>query len=347
MNEKDRIDYVRKTCVVDFFEILKRELQWNEAGQMERKMREWKNGIIKKQKREQINRKKRIRWIKRFLFAMLIGVFALLIYLIVMLCSLITNTFTSSEKDGKSSEIIQEEILDKNTEKDTTSLSREELVRKQIEDFVSQHGLSIEDYPETLIESLIANPEKEEFVLNYPFKKNTYSNQRLAGSIQQSQVPLFMQWDDRWGYYPYGNGIIGVIGCGPTSLSMVALHLLQDAKLTPIYMADYAMENGYYEEGIGTAWDLMTKGARSLGLKVQEVTLDENVVMRHLKQGRPIICAMGPGDFTTAGHFIVMVAEENGKIRINDCNSISRSAKLWEFEEIKYQIRNMWAYSVK
>lgn len=141
--------------------------------------------------------------------------------------------------------------------------------------------------------------------------------------------------------------MIGVQGCGPTSLSMVALHLLQDAKFTPIYITDFAMQNGCYVEGVGTAWDLMTEGARRLGLKVQEVSLVENLVMRHLRQGRPIICAMGPGEFTQRGHFIVLVGVEDGKIRINDCNSKSHSEKLWEFEEFKDQIRNMWAYSAR
>lgn len=305
--------------------------------------------------RQKSRNKKRVRWINRLLFVMLIGTIMLLIYLIVMLCVLITNTFENRIKENQNSIAIQEEDgkpsqignMDRNTEKDNTNLSREELVLEQISVFAREHHLSIEDYPEDLIESLIANSEKEEFVLNYPFKKNTYSNQCLEENLQKSEMPLIMQWDDRWGYYPYGNGIIGVMGCGPSSLSMVALHLLQDAKYTPIYMADYAMENGYYEEGVGTAWALMTEGARRLGLKVKEVGLDENVVMRHLRQGRPIICAMGPGDFTKIGHFIVLVAEENGKIRINDCNSISRSVKLWEFDEFKDQIRNMWVYSVR
>lgn len=300
------------------------------------------------------NKKRKKQGIKRLLSVMLIGTIVLLVYLIVMLCVIITSTFENRIKENQNSAILQEEgrssqigNSDKNTEIDNTTLSREELVRKQISTFAREHHLSIENYPEDLIESLIANSEKEEFVFNYPLKKDTYSNKKLIECIGQSQMPLLLQWDDRWGYYPYGNGIIGVMGCGPTSLSMVALHLLQNAEFTPIYMADYAMENGYYEEGVGTAWDFMTKGARKLGLKVQEVGLDENVVMRHLRHGRPIICAMGPGDFTKTGHFIVLMAEKNGKIRINDCNSISRSSKLWEFEEFKDQIRNMWAYSVR
>lgn len=326
----------------------------------------------KENKKRVKRKKKRVKQTNRLLFAMGIVVLVLLIYLIITLCSLIGKTLEDMSQGNWSDGTTQgiwgmwnsdEESDDaestKNSDKskdDTesedihagnTPASREEYVREQIRNFADEHQLSISDYPEELIESLIANEEKEEFVFNYPLKKGTYSNLKLTECIGRAQMPLLLQWDERWGYYPYGNGVIGVVGCGPTSLSMVTLHLLQDAKYTPIYMADYAMRNDYYAEGVGTAWDFMTKGARRLGLKVQEVGLDENVVMRHLRQGHPIICAVGPGDFTTTGHFIVLAGVEDGKIRIHDCNSRERSEKLWDFQEFKYQIKNMWAYSVR
>ena len=207
--------------------------------------------------------------------------------------------------------------------------------------------LDLKNYPEVLIHAYEINPEMEEFVLNYLSKKESYSREILDEYLCQTEVPLFLQWDSRWGYYAYGSSIMGVTGCGPTCLSMVALHLLQDAKLTPIYMADYAKENGYYAEGVGTEWRFMTEGARALGLKVQEVSLTERIVKRHLEQGRPIICAMREGDFTETGHFIVLVGVEDGKIRVNDPNSRLRSERLWDYDELEYQIKSMWAYSVK
>ena len=64
--------------------------------------------------------------------------------------------------------------------------------------------------------------------------------------------------------------------------------------------------------------------------------------MDNLEAGNPIICAMGPGDFTTAGHYIVMVGTRDGKIQVNDPNSILNSEKLWTYEDIEGQIRNLW-----
>lgn len=278
--------------------------------------------VEKRRNKSEVQRRKRDRRLKKLLLGLAILILILLIYIIFTLCSLIAKTLEYQKEESDGSVVVQD------TEKET---------------YIDKY----KGIPEELLEVLEKNSETEAFVLNYPLKKGTYSKADLDECLNQSKVPLLLQWDSRWGYYGYGSSIIGVTGCGPTCLSMVSIHLLQDAKLTPVYLADYAKENGYYAEGIGTAWDFMTYGAENLGLNAQEVTLDENVVMRHLRQGRPIICAMGPGAFTESGHFIVLVGVEEGKIRVNDPNSKARSEKLWTFEEFKYQIKNMWAYSVR
>ena len=51
---------------------------------------------------------------------------------------------------------------------------------------------------------------------------------------------------------------------------------------------------------------------------------------------------MGPGDFTSTGHFIIMTEYIDGKIKVNDPNSKARSEKLWNLSDIKYEIRNLW-----
>jgi hypothetical protein len=51
---------------------------------------------------------------------------------------------------------------------------------------------------------------------------------------------------------------------------------------------------------------------------------------------------MRAGDFTTTGHYIVLVGAEDGMIRVNDPNSYINSEKLWSYEQIEGQIRNLW-----
>ena len=85
-------------------------------------------------------------------------------------------------------------------------------------------------------------------------------------------------------------------------------------------------ENGYYVEGTGTAWALMSQGAATMGLSAQELTLSDSRIRERLVAGAPIICSMGPGDFTDSGHFIVLSAlNSDGTIQIRDPNSPKNS----------------------
>ena len=62
-----------------------------------------------------------------------------------------------------------------------------------------------------------------------------------------------------------------------------------------------------------------------------------------LEAGTPIILALGKGDFTSSGHYIVLTGMENGFFIVNDPNSRIRSGMLWSYEELEGQIRNIWA----
>lgn len=203
-----------------------------------------------------------------------------------------------------------------------------------------------EQYPEEFLELLTKNPETLDFVYGYPANKNKIFNIDIKEEVNSNKVPLFLQWDERWGYAAYGDSVIGINGCGPTCLSMVAAYILHDEKMNPKWMAQFSEKNGYFSTS-GTIWTLMSKGAEELGMESVEIPLDYNRIINNLHAGNPIICSMGPGDFTTEGHFIVMTGVQNGKIIINDPNSRERSEKLWDYEQIKNQIKNLWAFRVK
>lgn len=208
--------------------------------------------------------------------------------------------------------------------------------------FAQEQGLPTSAWPKELVELLKKNPDAEEFVLQYPLKKDKTFEIDLTNQEYSDIVPLFFQWDERWGYTQYGDNVMGLTGCGPTCLSMVCVYLLNDGAYHPRYIADFAEENGYCVPGSGSAWTLISEGGETLGLDVTEIPLDEDRILRNLKVGNPVICIMGPGDFTTTGHFIVLTGYEDGKIRVNDPNSRVRSEELWAYEDIKGQIRNLW-----
>ena len=114
---------------------------------------------------------------------------------------------------------------------------------------------------------------------------------------------------------------------------MVAVGLTGDTSINPKVVADYSRKNGYLVNNIGTSWNLMTEGAKHFGLYGMEISLDENVIISKLRQGHPIIASMGPGEFTSEGHFIVLAGiDENGKIIVNDSNSKINSSKKWDID---------------
>lgn len=212
--------------------------------------------------------------------------------------------------------------------------------------FAADNGLALEDWPTELIALLKKNPETEDFVLNYPLLKDTYQDIDLSEYADTDEVPLFMQWDKRWGYTSYGEDMLAISGCGPTCLSMVSVHLLNDTSLNPRVIAQFSEENDFCAPGDGTKWTLISEGGVMLGLNVEEAYLEESNISQILESGNPIICAMGPGDFTSSGHYIVLTDYVDGMIKINDPNSIARSEKLWSYDEIAGQIDNLWECSL-
>lgn len=213
---------------------------------------------------------------------------------------------------------------------------------QKVMDYAKENDLSYLQYPKSLIELLERNPETERFVLEYPTAKDLEYTIDLSGYSRDS-VPLFMQWDQRWGYIQYGSDVAGLTGCGPVCLSMAAYYLTGNDAYSPDKMLAFAAENGYYVSGSGSSWTLISEGGVKLGFDVTELPLDENRIRANLEAGVPVICVMGPGDFTTTGHFIVLTGWEDGRIRVNDPNSMANSEKLWTYDQIADQIKNLWA----
>ena len=214
-----------------------------------------------------------------------------------------------------------------------------------VQAFAREQGLTLGDWPEDLLVLLDKNPETEEFVLQYPLKKDSRPTYDLSDCLNSTQMPLLLQWDERWGYAYYADDMIAVNGCGPTVISMVAAGLTGDNTVTPYKVAQFSAGNGYYAGDSGTSWSLMTEGAQQFGIYGEEMGLSEDEVFSALENGHPIICSMRPGDFTTTGHFIVLTGVEDGKIRVNDPNSRVRSGKLWDYSRLEYQINNLWVYT--
>lgn len=175
-----------------------------------------------------------------------------------------------------------------------------------------------------------------------PTVKNEYSYTEKANN---SNVPLYLQWDKRWGYEKYGYGIIGFTGCGPTSCAMAMSYLKNDPSITPAKIAEESDRNGF-SSSEGTSWGFYPYIARKYGLKAVQMDENYNVIKENVKKGNPILISVRPGDFTRTGHVMVISGmDSNGNIILNDPNSFINSQKTWKYDRLRPQIKAMWVFS--
>lgn len=258
--------------------------------------------------------------------------------------------------------ILGYHFLGGNQEKEAVAITQTKQQKELWEQARQEAGLSVETpeehleqvriqatvqgYPKGVIELLDKNPATVDYVEDYGEKQGQAYAEDIGDDYVEGQIPLLIQWDERWGYAPYGTSVVAVSGCGPTCMAMVAAGLNHDPTITPAKVAAYGTENSYVDEENNTYWAFMQEAGANWGLSCYSGFLTEQQLAAELSAGHPVICSMGPGYFTQNGHFIVMTGYENGQIRINDPFSEENSARTWSYAEIQGQIKAMWVYSL-
>lgn len=155
--------------------------------------------------------------------------------------------------------------------------------------------------------------------------KDTKTTASTNGPASSSGVPLYKQWDARWGNLSYGCGgtTIASSGCGITSLAMVISYYAGKEVLPP-QTALISMENGWRDCGAGTAWAAMTEMPKIFGLYAKSVTWEQ--AKTYLKKGMPVIQSHSCCYFTKHGHFIVVTGiNSDGTYKINDPDGFHRT----------------------
>lgn len=165
----------------------------------------------------------------------------------------------------------------------------------------------------------------------------------LEGPGVLVKTPLFIQTDNKWGNLPYGiHYSIAEGGCGITSCAMIVSALTQKQVEPPELAAKYGSK---YAVVGGSTYELFPAVAKDYGLKLEQIPATSmDKVIEHLKSGGLVVANMGPGHFTTGGHYIVLKGvSPDGKIYVNDPASKETSSKLWDPQVFIDERRGDWA----
>ena len=143
--------------------------------------------------------------------------------------------------------------------------------------------------------------------------------------------------------YGYGTTIASA-GCGPTSMAMILTYLL-GTTIDPVETANWSLNNGGRCPGNGTYWSYFPKISKAYGIECDQMGVSTNNIVSNLQAGKPIIMSMGPGHFTSGGHYIVLRGlTSDGKVIVSDPNSETRSNQVWDISVFLSEGKGMWAF---
>lgn len=187
-------------------------------------------------------------------------------------------------------------------------------------------------------------PEAVDFVYAYPEKQDYCPKNFKEEKEKRNGFPLYIQWDERWGYCSYNENTIGTGGCGPTAFAILYAGMTGDYSHNPKTIARFIEKESYCTPGNGTHVEMMTAGAEKLGLVSHPISVVESIFKDYLDKGMPLVINVGPGIFTTGGHFMVIDDYNEDGFMILDPNSYEKTDEVWPFEEFHDQIKFAWAF---
>lgn len=160
----------------------------------------------------------------------------------------------------------------------------------------------------------------------------------------KGEIVNYYQYD--YGDYSYGYGsTIASSGCGPTAMAMV-LSQLTGEEVTPPETAQWSLDHGYRIKNQGTSWAYFDSISDAYGINCRQESVSSDNIVASLQNDETVIMAVGPGHFTSDGHYIVLTGmDEAGNITIADPASSEKSAQSWPIDVFLNEGTQMWSFS--
>lgn len=170
-----------------------------------------------------------------------------------------------------------------------------------------------------------------------------------------TQPVSYLQTDPRWGSLDYSapgeKTTIAASGCGPTAMAMV-LATWADPSVTPKTECAWALAHGYKAPRQGTYYGYFEPAGERYGLRVTRLNYTSLYgkstsayhaqVKDALDRGELVIACMGPGNWTSSGHYVLVWKIEGDTIYINDPASTKAARTKGSYSLFKQQVKYYW-----
>lgn len=165
------------------------------------------------------------------------------------------------------------------------------------------------------------------FYLKKPTQQTYQKEELIAFQKQANQelnvkIPLLLQKDPRWADIAYGfdskQDDLATNGCAIVSLAMV-LAYVQGKEVLPTDILDWA-QNNYFVAGQGTSWQIFEDFSRHYQINYQALGNDFQAAKEQASNHKAVIVSVNPGTFTTTGHIMVLMMNDQGQIIVLDPN---------------------------
>lgn len=152
----------------------------------------------------------------------------------------------------------------------------------------------------------------------------------VAVKTDEFKKPVdYKQYDSKWAKKQYSaigktSQTMKSSGCGPTSAADVVA-TLKDSSVTPWTLAQLYLKQGFRTANSGTAWSAFKWTAQKYGFSKFVQTSSLATLKACLDAGGYVVCSMGPGYWTSGGHYICAWKYDGTYIYCNDPASSKRT----------------------
>ena len=208
-----------------------------------------------------------------------------------------------------------------------------------------------------ILQGLVNRRAAEKELFDKPV--SSVASSPVPSAVKTVKPVRYLQTDARWKNYNYSAKgeakTIGSAGCGVTVAAMI-IAALKDKNVIPVTTAEWSMTHGYKALNQGTYYTYFVPQLNQYGITCKRLNLSNlygqsssaahTEALNALKKGDWVIACMGKGNWTNAGHFILLYQYENGYVYINDPASVASARVKNTWELFAKQVKYLWVVNV-